>query len=87
MSKNDVKNRLALLFKKLWASFVLQKKKSILECDFGENGFLKKFRHKKRFYTQKSQKNSMLKNGVKSCIAQLFKELCRFFGFEKKIHP
>ena len=43
-----------------------------------------KFVHqKKRFYTQKHQKNPMSKNGIKNRLALLFRELWAFLFFRK----
>ena len=49
--------------------------------------FFGKFTHKKRFYTQKHQKKSISKNGVKSRLALLFKELWAFLFFGRKKNP
>ena len=61
MSKNGVKSRLTLLFKELWVFFVFQKKKSILEGDFGENGFLENLRTKNVFTLSNIKKSQCLK--------------------------
>ena len=45
--------------------------------------FKKKFIEKKGFYDQKYQKNWKSKNGVKTALTPLFKELWAFFGFVK----
>ena len=52
MSKKWVKSRLTPSLKELLTFFMFQKKKSTLEGDFGEKGFLKNLRTKNILHSE-----------------------------------
>ena len=84
MSKNSAKSRLTLVFKELWTFFIFRREKIFLECDFGENGFLKNLWTKNVLTLLKIKKSQCLKLVLKAVSLSIILGVMVTLVFQKK---